>query len=85
MLYDLLFFSLRLPPAKLLEDPWAPPFEAPVDPDLLNLPDYFEIIKRPMDLGTIAVRYFERGSLSKVEEGWGRGGNYLLMRKYRQV
>jgi hypothetical protein len=38
---------------KLLKDPWAPPFETPVDPELLGLPDYFDIIKRPMDLGTI--------------------------------
>lgn len=28
-------------------------FGAPVDPVLYNLPDYFDIIKRPMDLGTI--------------------------------
>ncbi|KAI0986114.1 hypothetical protein GJ496_007518 [Pomphorhynchus laevis] len=29
------------------------PFRQPVDPILLNIPDYFEIIKRPMDLSTI--------------------------------
>lgn len=29
------------------------PFQKPVDPILLNLPDYFKIIKHPMDLGTI--------------------------------
>ena len=28
-------------------------FGTPVDPVLYNLPDYFDIIKRPMDLGTI--------------------------------
>lgn len=28
-------------------------FGAPVDPVLYNLPDYFDIIKRPMDLGTV--------------------------------
>lgn len=28
-------------------------FNSPVDPDALGLPDYFEIIKHPMDLGTI--------------------------------
>jgi hypothetical protein len=28
-------------------------FSDPVDPEQLNLPDYFEIIKNPMDLGTI--------------------------------
>ncbi|XP_071156069.1 bromodomain-containing protein 3-like isoform X2 [Mytilus edulis] len=29
------------------------PFQKPVDPSLLNLPDYFKIIKHPMDLGSI--------------------------------
>lgn len=29
------------------------PFRQPVDPVLLNIPDYFEIIKHPMDLSTI--------------------------------
>jgi hypothetical protein len=33
----------------------APPFNQPVDPKLLNIPDYFDVIKHPMDLGTIVV------------------------------
>ena len=37
----------------LLDDQYAPPFSQPVDPVKYNLPDYFEVIKRPMDLGTI--------------------------------
>ena len=37
----------------LLNDQYAPPFAQPVDPVKLELPDYFEIIKKPMDLGTI--------------------------------
>ncbi|GMH62490.1 hypothetical protein TL16_g03485, partial [Triparma laevis f. inornata] len=28
-------------------------FNAPVDPVELGLPDYFEVIKKPMDLGTV--------------------------------
>lgn len=32
---------------------WASPFLQPVDPDALGIPDYFDIIKNPMDLGTI--------------------------------
>ncbi|VDO98584.1 unnamed protein product [Soboliphyme baturini] len=31
----------------------AIPFRVPVDPDLLSIPDYFDIIKHPMDLSTI--------------------------------
>jgi len=31
-------------------------FNSPVDPDELGLPDYFEIIKKPMDLGTVQKR-----------------------------
>ncbi|KAF0900537.1 hypothetical protein E2562_032132 [Oryza meyeriana var. granulata] len=32
---------------------WAGPFLVPVDAVKLNIPDYFDIIKKPMDLGTI--------------------------------
>lgn len=37
----------------LLNDIYAAPFSEPVDPEKLGLPDYFDIIKSPMDLGTI--------------------------------
>ena len=30
-------------------------FYKPVDAELLNLPDYHQVIKRPMDLGTVKV------------------------------
>lgn len=29
------------------------PFRVPVDPHTLNIPDYFDIIRKPMDLSTI--------------------------------
>lgn len=32
---------------------WAWPFNQPVDPEKLGIPDYFQIIKNPMDLGTV--------------------------------
>uniref|UniRef100_A0A804PQ55 Transcription factor GTE8 n=1 Tax=Zea mays TaxID=4577 RepID=A0A804PQ55_MAIZE len=32
---------------------WAGPFLVPVDIVKLNIPDYFQIVKQPMDLGTI--------------------------------
>ncbi|XP_052223772.1 bromodomain-containing protein 2-like isoform X3 [Dreissena polymorpha] len=35
---------------------FAWPFHQPVDPVKLHLPDYFDIIKQPMDLGTIRKR-----------------------------
>jgi hypothetical protein len=56
--------AAQLPPAKLKQEclqvlkglqqhqhGWV--FNVPVDPVELGLPDYFEIIKKPMDLGTI--------------------------------
>eukprot|EP00967_Tisochrysis_lutea_P099367 scaffold147569_cov29-Tisochrysis_lutea.AAC.1 len=33
----------------------AAPFLAPVDPVQLNLPDYFQVIKQPMDLGALKL------------------------------
>ena len=41
----------------------AEPFLSPVDPELLNLPDYFDIIKNPMDLSTIKKK-LDDGSYS---------------------
>lgn len=35
------------------QDPESGPFKVPVDPKLLNVPDYFDIVKKPMDLSTI--------------------------------
>ena len=32
------------------------PFQSPVDTVALGLPDYFKIIARPMDLGTVKKR-----------------------------
>lgn len=37
----------------LMANPKAAPFLAPVDPVALGIPDYFHVIKEPMDLGTI--------------------------------
>ncbi|KAJ8298017.1 hypothetical protein KUTeg_024548 [Tegillarca granosa] len=35
------------------QDPESMPFRQPVDPILLQIPDYFDIVKKPMDLATI--------------------------------
>ncbi|XP_024373198.1 uncharacterized protein [Physcomitrium patens] len=40
----------------------AGPFNKPVDPVKLGIPDYFEVVKRPMDLGTIRDR-LEKGEV----------------------
>jgi len=38
---------------KLMAQPNAWPFNKPVDPVELKIPDYFDIIRKPMDLGTV--------------------------------
>ncbi|XP_039629789.1 CREB-binding protein-like isoform X3 [Polypterus senegalus] len=35
------------------QDPESLPFRQPVDPQFLGIPDYFDIVKNPMDLSTI--------------------------------
>lgn len=35
------------------QDPESIPFRQPVDPLSLGIPDYFEIVRQPMDLSTI--------------------------------
>ena len=44
-----------LPPLEKMYacEPEAGPFRLPVDPNALGIPDYFEIIKTPMDMSTI--------------------------------
>lgn len=42
-------------------------FNSPVDPVELGLPDYFDIIKKPMDLGTIQKK-LENGAYHAIED-----------------
>ena len=49
------------------EEPESLPFHLPVDPVELNLPDYFNVIKKPMDLSTIKKK-FEEGTYSNPQE-----------------
>uniref|UniRef100_A0A087Y961 histone acetyltransferase n=1 Tax=Poecilia formosa TaxID=48698 RepID=A0A087Y961_POEFO len=48
------------------QDPESLPFRQPVDPPLLGIPDYFDIVKNPMDLSTIK-RKLDTG---QYEEPW---------------
>ena len=48
--------------------PCARPFLKPVDTELLNIPDYLEIIQKPMDFGTIKKKLMEKKRLAKVEK-----------------
>eukprot|EP00835_Amoeboradix_gromovi_P003168 NODE_200_length_15202_cov_0.356618.p1 type:complete len:999 gc:universal NODE_200_length_15202_cov_0.356618:8272-5276(-) len=62
-----LFYSLLSICKSLLASPHGWPFEEPVDPVELELPDYFDIIKEPMDLSTIYNKILNR-SYSNAEE-----------------
>ncbi|CAM9209877.1 unnamed protein product [Ascophyllum nodosum] len=42
-------------------------FRSPVDPKAMNIPDYFQIVKKPMDLGTVKAK-LEDGKYDGVEE-----------------
>ena len=41
-------------------------FAKPVDPVALNIPDYFDVVKRPMDFGTIISKLTPKG-----DDGFG--------------
>ncbi len=49
-------FILRILNRNILKHQYAWPFQSPVDAIKLALPDYYKIITRPMDLGTIKKR-----------------------------
>ena len=70
--------TMQLPPAKLKskcmevlkglqnhQHGWV--FNNPVDPVELGLPDYFEVIKKPMDLGTVQ-RKIDNGLYHSIED-----------------
>jgi hypothetical protein len=45
--------------ATLGRSPAAWIFSEPVNAELLNIPDYFTIVKKPMDFGTIKTKLKE--------------------------
>ena len=54
----------------MMKLPEADPFLEPVDPVALCIPDYFDIIKEPMDLGTIRT---------KIETSFGKKPNSVAV------
>ena len=63
--------TLLMMKERVLEPVWnhqfAWPFHAPVDTIKLGIPDYFDFIKKPMDLGTIRERFDNNYYLSSDE------------------
>jgi len=51
----------------LMKHKAAWPFLVPVDPVQLNIPDYFDVIKEPMDLGTVSAK-LSKNSYAEPEE-----------------
>lgn len=45
---------------KLIDDPFGWVFHDPVDPDVLDLPDYFDVVKNPMHLALIKKKLSNR-------------------------
>ncbi|XP_022235676.1 CREB-binding protein-like isoform X2 [Limulus polyphemus] len=71
------------------QDPESLPFRQPVDPQLLQIPDYFDIVKRPMDLSSIK-RKLDTGQYQDpwqyVEDVWLMFDNaWLYNRKTSRV
>ena len=52
---------------KKVHEPYSYPFIAPVDAVALQIPDYYKIIKNPMDLGTIETKLKEQQYTSADE------------------
>ncbi|XP_016298315.1 CREB-binding protein-like isoform X2 [Sinocyclocheilus anshuiensis] len=71
------------------QDPESLPFRQPVDPILLGIPDYFDIVKNPMDLSTIK-RKLDTGQYQEpwqyVDDVWLMFNNaWLYNRKTSRV
>lgn len=56
-------------------EPESLPFRQPVEPDTLGIPDYFKIIKHPMDLRTIKDKLIE----GKYTDPWEYVDDVWLM------
>lgn len=65
--------TMKLKMAKLL-------FNQPVDPEALGLPNYFTVVKEPMDLGTILHRL-----TAGEQQGWEKCEYQTAEEVYRDV
>eukprot|EP01111_Echinosteliopsis_oligospora_P017316 TRINITY_DN7457_c0_g2_i4.p1 TRINITY_DN7457_c0_g2~~TRINITY_DN7457_c0_g2_i4.p1 ORF type:complete len:659 (+),score=190.63 TRINITY_DN7457_c0_g2_i4:163-2139(+) len=69
--WDVQLSPSLLKAGEILTELWshdhAWPFVKPVDPVELNIPDYFDIIKHPMDLGTIKSK-LNSGAYENIKE-----------------
>ncbi|CAE5960515.1 unnamed protein product [Arabidopsis arenosa] len=61
---------------KIMKMDAADPFNVPVNPEALGIPDYFDIIKTPMDFGTICNNY-EKGNKYMNSEDVYKDVNYI--------
>ncbi|AEE33487.1 DNA-binding bromodomain-containing protein [Arabidopsis thaliana] len=61
---------------KIMKMEAADPFNVPVNPEALGIPDYFDIIKTPMDFGTICNN-FEKGNKYMNSEDVYKDVNYI--------
>eukprot|EP01029_Cantina_marsupialis_P022615 TRINITY_DN5526_c0_g1_i1.p1 TRINITY_DN5526_c0_g1~~TRINITY_DN5526_c0_g1_i1.p1 ORF type:complete len:810 (-),score=226.04 TRINITY_DN5526_c0_g1_i1:122-2551(-) len=66
---------------KIKSHRWSYPFNSPVDPIKLNIPDYFTIVKEPMDLGTVQrkIRSQEIGNVDDFAHAVRRTFNNALI------
>ncbi|XP_010470300.1 PREDICTED: bromodomain-containing protein 4 [Camelina sativa] len=53
---------------KIMKMDAADPFNAPVNPEALGIPDYFDIIKTPMDFGTICNNFEKSNKYMNSED-----------------
>ncbi|ESQ29636.1 hypothetical protein EUTSA_v10023369mg [Eutrema salsugineum] len=61
---------------KIMKMEAADPFNVPVNPEALGIPDYFDIIKTPMDFGTICSN-FEKGNIYMNSEDVYKDVQYI--------
>ena len=57
-------------------------FASPVEPVKLGLPDYFDIVKRPMDLGTIKKRLLDGGGFYRTYKQFAQVSSPIALSRF---